>query len=98
MDDNTIMLSFAIVFTLFVVFLLIVQPRMYEVIPHRKPLAPTHVVGQTYWTISNEHWKGDYRPDGPNISRRWDPFPPPIEPPNYLPIKGIGTYYMSHNP
>ncbi len=98
MDDNTIMLTFVIVFTLFIVFLLIVQPRMYERIYHHKPLSPANVVGQTYWPITHTHWKGDYQPDAHNISPRWDPFPPPIKPTRYLPIKGIGTYYMSHNP
>ncbi len=98
MEDNVILLTFATIFVLFTLFLLIVQPLMYERIPNRKPLAPAHYIGQTYWPITHMHWKGDYRPEGPNISPRWDPFPPPIKPPRNLPIKGIGTYYMSHNP
>ncbi len=98
MEDNIMLMTFLIIFFLVILFLLIVQPQMYEVIHHKKEYAPTHVVGPTYWPITNQHWKGDYKPDGPNMSPRWDPFPSPIDPPRYLPIEGKGTYYMTHNP
>lgn len=98
MDDHILILTFAIIFTLFIAFLLLVQPRMYALIPHRKTVAPGHYIGQTYWPVTHMHWKGDYQPQGPNASPRWEPFPEPIKPTRYLPIKGIGTYYMSHNP
>ena len=98
MDDNVLMITFLIVFSLFVLFLLIARPQMYEVIPNKREPSPTHYIGQTYWPVTNMHWKGDYHLQGPNASPRWDPFPDPVKPTRYLPIKGIGTYYMSHNP
>ena len=79
------MLTFAIIFTLFFAFLLLVQPRMYERIPRGTQASPSppHLDH-----ISQDH----------NASPRWDPFPKPVKPTRYLPIKGVGTYYMSHNP
>ena len=98
MDDNVLMITFLIVFLLFVLFLLIARPQMYDIVPNKIEPSPTHYIGQTYWPVTNMHWKGDYHLQGPNASPRWDPFPPPINPPRNLPIKGIGTYYINHTP